>query len=240
MAYQKMINRMHKLKRQLPIFLAVVTLVLASLACAVFPPGVIPPAKASPPTLTATSTPTGIIQAVELTPTPEVSATRTPSSPNQFTISGTYESMSDVIVTDKNSSVHTQSHMKGNFLLKSAPGNHLTGTGQLTWDKSYQIGGEFCKTSWDTGSFVWSIKLGGNYQKQPDGSLQFSFKASPVDGPSYTVNYLCLNSTTEHPSFPGAGGTLINGKYDFSQDYPAEGSDTSGETKLQYHFELAP
>ncbi len=194
-----------------------------------------------PKELTPTSTPTPVIFGKEVTPTlpPSIPANATPgtSTPDNFTIQGTYDEVVDVTVTDRGGFVSDKNHMTAQFTLKSVPGNLLTGTAQLTYTEGYKMGGKGCKIAWSAGPLAWNPVLEGTYAKQSDGSLQVFFKAMPVKSPAFTGHSLCLEDL-ETASWPGAGGILVNGRYDKTRDYPSTGSGISGSTRVTYHMEL--
>jgi hypothetical protein len=82
--------------------------------------------------------------------------------PDNFTIQGTYEAVSDILnASGGEGSVYTQSHMTVQFTLKSAPGNLLTGSAQASYTESYQFAGPGCKTSYNAGPLTWSSALEG-------------------------------------------------------------------------------
>ena len=114
--------------------LVMIALLLISTACVFASPKPLSP--------TPTPTPTRIILTNGLTPssTPQKTVASGATLPDNFTIQGTYEEISDILnASGGEGSVHTQSHMTVQFTFKSAPGNLLTGSAQASYTESYQF-----------------------------------------------------------------------------------------------------
>jgi hypothetical protein len=188
-------------------------------------------------------TPTQIILGNGLAPssTPQKTAAPGATLPDNYTIQGTYETVSDILnASGGEGSVHTQSHMTVQFTLKSAPGNLLTGSAQASYTESYQFAGAGCKTSYNAGPLTWSSALEGTYEKLADGSVKVGFLAKPAMGPAYSADKICLGSLPLIPDWPGGGGTLVNGSSNTRQDVKLLDPGTSGVDYWTEHMELAP
>lgn len=180
--------------------------------------------------------------AAGLTPTP----THVPfaAAPAQhFTILGTYTMSYNDVVIDTVYYSKTTSLLTSNLTLTAGPNDGLTGTGQITFSKSFTTNSSRCATTWQVGPLTWTVTLDGDYYQHPDGSLDIFFVAEPGNGPTFPVDYTCTDSGTESPLFipaDGTGGTLIHGKLDFRKILPVTEIYNSGNSTMQYHFELAP
>jgi len=186
---------------------------------------------------TPTKNPIGAVEQT-LTPPPDAAST---NASGGLTIKGTYEQHSDTTTSDAGTTIHIKVDMVADFVARSGEGDALSGTAQITYSKDYKIESERCNLSWTTGPLSWAATLSGTYQKKADASILISLLADPKMGPSYSEDYLCLGKNIpESAPFPGVGGTLINGKYDFRQDIPVIGSGVSGTSYFTTHLELAP
>jgi len=219
----------------LPTSLVVIALLLILTACLITSP--------KPPSTTPTSTPTQILSANGFAPSsiPQKTAAPSATPPDNFTLQGTYEAVSDILnASGGEGSVHTQSHMTVQFTLKSAPGNHLTGTAQASYTESYTFAGPGCKTSYNAGPLTWTSTLEGTDEKQADGSMKIGFLAKPAMGPAYSADKICLGSLSLTPDWPGGGGLLVNGSSDTRQDMKPTGPGATGVDYWTEHIELAP
>ncbi len=168
------------------------------------------------------------------------SAPGIPSAKNQVTVKGTYEYHSD-ITTDGSTSgfAHTKIDMIATFTATSQPDHTMKGTAHVTFTESYELGGESCKIAWTTDPLTWDPDLSGTIQNNQDGSLTVGLLASPREGPAFSKDYLCLGEQSVTPSFPGAGGTLVNGVYNQRHDFTLS-ANLTGSTYETTHLEIAP
>ena len=205
--------------------LAGLTLCLALLACSGPMPGFIQTAVAA-----------------GLTPTPtHVPFTAAP--PAHFTVLGTYSMSYNDQVLDTAVYSKTTSMLTGKLTLTPASNYSLTGTGQITYSKSFLINSSICGLDWKVGPLTWTVTLDGDYYQYPDGSLDIFFVGEPGNGPTFPVDYTCTGRGTETPFFfpaDGTGGTLVNGKLDFQKIIPVDETYNNGSSTVHYHFELAP
>jgi hypothetical protein len=187
----------------------------------------------------------GFIQtavAAGLTPTPTHVPFAAAPAPH-FTILVTYTMSYNDVVIDTAYYSKTTSLLTGNLTLTPAPNDGLTGTGQITFSKSFTTNSSRCATTWQVGPLTWTVALDGDYYQHPDGSLDIFFVAEPGDGPTFPVDYTCTGIGTETPLFipaDGTGGLLVHGKLDFQKILPVTEIYHSGNSTVQYHFELAP
>ena len=187
----------------------------------------------------------GFIQravAAGLTPTPtHVPFTAIPVP--HFTVLGMYTMSynNKVFVTAGYS--NTTSLLTARMTLTPAPNYSLTGTGQITFSKSFSINSALCGLDWKVGPLTWTVTLDGDYYQHPDGSLDIFFVGEPANGPAFLADYTCMGRGTETPLFPltdGTDVTLVNGKLDFQKIMPVSDAYNSGSSIVHYHFELAP
>jgi hypothetical protein len=115
----------------------------------------------------------------------------------------------------------------------------MAGTAHVTYVESYELGGESCKISWTTDNITWDPTLSGTIQKNKDGSLTIGLIANPKEGSPFSEDYVCLGETSTTPTFAGAGGVLVNGKYDQRHDFTLSASLT-GSTYESTHMEIVP
>ena len=185
----------------------------------------------------------GFIQtavAAGLTPTPpHVPFATAPAQ--HFTILGTYTMSYNDVVIDTSYYSKTTSLLTGNLTLTPTPNDGLTGTGQITFSKSFMTNSPRCATAWQVGPLTWTVTLDGEYYQYPDGRLDIFFVAEPSNGPTFPVDYNCTGSGTETPLFipaDGTEGTLVHGNLDFQKILPVTEIYNSGNSTMQYHFEV--
>jgi hypothetical protein len=160
-----------------------------------------------------------------------------------FTILGTYTMSYNDQVIDMAGYSKTTSVMTARLTLTPTSVYSLTGTGQITYSKSFMTNSSNCATAWQVGPLTWRVTMQGEYHQNPDGSLDIYFVADPQDGPAFPVDYTCTERGMETPFFPpadGTEGTLVNGKMDFQKIIPVSATYNNGSSIVQYHFELAP
>lgn len=190
------------------------------------------PGAGGAPAATPTPTPTKVIGATEATATP------TPVSPaSAIKITGTWSVHSESKSSGSDGSFVTSvNDIQATFTAHSIEGSttKLVGTAHVTFVKNYEQAGYICKVQF-TGNSAWDAQLDGTYTRKADGSIEIGLLATPTDGPPYTDRSNCFTQQVR-PTFPGAGGTLNNGSFDFRREDPA----SSGKTVTTEHMEVVP
>jgi hypothetical protein len=181
-------------------------------------------------------TPTRVIFGTEIIPPTGGDNPAKPQPAGNFTIMGIYEMARDAASQDKGSYIKSQQHLMSVFTLKAGPGGRLDGIAKNIWVDSFMESSPSCKLSWTTGNIDWQAVLSGQYQKNPDGSLQVSFTADPAESPGYTVSHDCKTQKTEFAQWPGESGKLVNGVFDSKLEFPS----AIGKTTITIHMQFMP
>jgi hypothetical protein len=116
----------------------------------------------------------------------------------------------------------------------------LEGLAQIEYTWTGEFNNEICSGTHSVNPGYYGAKLAGEFQKIPgsEGTF-FSIQATPDHGEPFTVQWqtACPAPPTAMDgwSWPGQGGTLVDGVYDHYSDYSA--SITNGEFWNKVHVE---
>ncbi|MDO8629157.1 MAG: hypothetical protein Q7R41_01580, partial [Phycisphaerales bacterium] len=132
------------------------------------------------------------------------------------------------------------------FSLVAIDGSRLQGEAHITY---FWLLDEFtpnkleCQTSiYSRGPVEWDTVLEGTYSFSSDGNLVVGFTATPPNGPDYTYMstdpgcpQFDYSSTDTGLSWASGGWVLVNGLYDYHEDYELQINE-SGEDYYEVHL----
>lgn len=162
---------------------------------------------------------------------------------DQFTIQGSYEQVSDVIIKDQTSTQHVTIHHTASFTAKSREGNSIKGSGHINFIQNWELHDSKtpdCGFSWSSGNISWDVVMIGTFQKNADGSISVNLQPTPSMSPLGNPLPAACNSRTT-PFYAGAfpvGGTLVNGRYEGRQNLPT--GDGQGVNWWATHMVIVP
>jgi hypothetical protein len=157
-----------------------------------------------------------------------------------FTIMGSLELHSDQTLSSHGIVQHDKQDLVTKFTAAGQPDGTMTGTAQSTFSETNSTAEPGCTDTWKSGDLSWSAILSGTFQKNSDGSLLVNLNLTPNTSPPYFTGYCGKQGGPITAGLPRVTGKLVNGKYDFRQDYPLSGSGTSGYGYLTIHIEMVP
>jgi hypothetical protein len=159
---------------------------------------------------------------------------------------GAYEAHYDVTTQiDEHQTAHVVSPLTAMFSIWAVGEGKLQGTAHLT----YSVNGTYKDTQSTScpvqtevvEPFGWDVQLTGKYSKPPEGGVQITLQADPVQGPEYTAKFTdCPIPDRQEPGvqWSAFSGRLVNGVYDSRQDQ-ALPADSTGEIYSLVHVEAA-
>ena len=154
--------------------------------------------------------------------------------------SGRDEILLDFTKVYDDGSHHQRLRTYATYSLRPLEQGKLEGLARITYSHTGEFSSEECSGTHTIGDQFFQATLEGEFQKLQDGGTLVTFRSSPDHGSEYMVqwNTACPVTPEMHEgwSWPGTGGTLEDGVYDFYQDLSSSLSGP-GEFWQKIHME---
>ena len=161
---------------------------------------------------------------------------------------GTDEIVLDVTtVYDDGGSNHQYQRHFAKFSLKAAENGTLEGLARVYYTHTGEDLSDGCGLMVLDGAEdqSWQVELSGTFQKMSDNSVLVSAQATPDRGPAYSMRWIggACEQFSEAVQFegwawPGLGGTLVDGVYDYYADMSSTlTGNQSGDFWQEIHME---
>jgi hypothetical protein len=157
------------------------------------------------------------------------------SWPTVDSYEGTWKLDRDVMTNDRTGAVHQVIDFQVHFSVQPDGAGGLTGTAKASYTEHYTLASDSCAADWTEGPLEWMTALSGTIKTGAGGAVVLQFTPATKQGPSFTRNTTCSPGTAKTPTWPGGGGTPINGVYDKVTDFPMT-ANLKGHQTISVHI----